>query len=76
MGTVLYAAAWLAGTSLYRSLGYKEQLEAGGGGALGGSQPSRMPALMKVFMFLLDKDGVKLKPDEFVAKIPAELLSA
>ena len=32
----------------------------------------QIPVLMKVFMFLLDKDGVKLKPDEFVANIPAE----
>jgi len=29
VGTVLYAAAWLAGTSLYRSLGYKQEFEPG-----------------------------------------------
>jgi hypothetical protein len=73
VGTVLYAASWLAGTSLYRSMGYREKMEPGVV-VLSKEVDERIPALMKVFMFLLDKDGVKLKPDEFVAKIPAELL--
>jgi hypothetical protein len=72
VGTVLYAASWLAGTSLYRSMGYKDQMEPGVV-VLSKEVDQRIPALMKVFMYMLDKDGVKLKPDEFVAKIPAEL---
>ena len=74
VGTVLYAAAWLAGTSLYRSLGYKQELEPGVV-VLSEEANQQIPALMKVFMFLLDKDGVKLKPDDFVGKIPPELQS-
>jgi hypothetical protein len=74
VGTVLYAAAWLAGTSLYRSLGYKQEFEPGVV-VLSEEANRQMPALMKVFMFLLDKEGVKLKTNEFVTKIPTELTS-
>ena len=72
VGTMLYAAAWLAGTSLYRSLAYKQDFEPGVV-VLSEEANQHIPALMKVFMFLLDKEGVKLKPDEFVANIPQEL---
>lgn len=70
-GTVLRAAAWLAGTSLYRSLGYQEELEPGVL-VLSEEANQRVPGLMKVFMFLLDKEGIKLRADEFVANIPQE----
>jgi hypothetical protein len=72
VGTVLYAAAWLAGTSLYRSLGYQQEFEPGVV-VLSEEANQQIPALMKVFMFLLDKDGLKLKPDGFIARIPPEL---
>ena len=68
-GTALYAASWLAGTSLYRSLGHEAQIEPGVI-VLSAKADQQISTLMKVFMFLLDKDGVKLKADEFVAKIP------
>jgi hypothetical protein len=70
-GTVLYAAAWLAGTSLYRSLGYQQELEPGVV-VLSEQANRQVPTLMKVFMLLLDKEGVKLPPDGFIAKIPEQ----
>jgi hypothetical protein len=72
LGTVLYAASWLAGTSLYRSLGHEDGIEPGVI-VLSAKADQQIAALMKVFMFLLDKDGVKLKADEFVPKIPGLL---
>jgi hypothetical protein len=71
-GTVLHAAAWLAGTSLYRSLGYQEEMEPGVV-VLSEEANQQIPAVMKVFLFLLDKEGVKLGTDGFIAKIPEEL---
>lgn len=68
-GTVLYAASWLAGTSLYRSLGHADHMEPGVI-VLSAKADQQIPSLMKAFMFLLGKDGVELKADEFVAKIP------
>ena len=68
-GTALYAASWLAGTSLYRSLGHEAHIEPGVI-VLSAKADPQISALMKVFMFLLDKDGVKLKADEFVPRIP------
>lgn len=68
-GTVLYAASWLAGTSLYRSLGHADLMEPGVI-ALSAKADQQIPSLMKAFMFLLGKDGVELKADEFVAQIP------
>ncbi len=71
-GTVLYAASWLAGTSLYRSLGHEADVEPGVI-ILSAKADQQIPALMKVFLFLLDKNGVKLNADEFVPKIPEAL---
>ncbi len=69
--TVLHACAWLAGTSLYRSF------ESGGDAAPGSAafierSNEEGLKLMKVFMFLVDKDGIKLRPDDFAVEIPAE----
>ncbi len=69
--TVLHASAWLAGTSLYRSF------ESGGDAAPGSAafvERSNQEGLklMKVFMFLVDKDGIQLKPEDFAVEIPAE----
>ncbi len=64
--TVLYACAWLAGTSLYRSL------EAAGSAAFADKSNEEGLKLMKVFMFLVDKDGIKLKPEDFAVQIPAD----
>ncbi len=68
--SVLYAAAWLAGTSLYRSFGYAEEA-ASGTIMLSEKANQEWPKLMKVLMFLLDKEGIKLKQDELILEIPA-----
>ena len=69
--TVLHAAAWLAGTSLHRSFGYTEE-QAPGTIMLSEKANQEWPKLMKTFMFLLEKDGFKLGPDELVLKFPGE----
>ena len=70
-GTLLRAAAWLAGTSLYRSFGFKADI-APGSPVLSDKANEEGPKLLKVFMFLVDKLGIKLKPDGFISEIPAE----
>jgi hypothetical protein len=69
--TVLHAAAWLAGTSLYRSFGYKEE-QAPGTIMLSEKANEEWPKLMKTFVFLVEKDGIKLKPDELILNFPGE----
>lgn len=69
--SVLQACAWLAGTSLYRSFGFEAAIEPGS------PVPSDKPneeglKLLKVFMYLVDKDGIKLKPDDFAVEIPPD----
>ncbi len=67
--TVLHACAWLAGTSLNRSL--ESAGEASPGAPAERSNEEGLK-LMKVFMFLVDKDGIKLKPEDFAVEIPNE----
>ncbi len=70
-GTVLRAAAWLAGTSLYRSLGLPTDLPPGSPVI---SEQSDAEGLkwMKVFMLLVDRSGINLKPDDYAVDIPPE----
>ncbi len=69
--TVLHAAAWLAGTSLYRSLGHADET-APGTVVLSEKANEEWPKLMKVFSYLLDKEGLKLKPDDLMLTFPGE----
>ena len=69
--SVLYAAAWLAGTSLYRSLGYTHE-SAPGTVILSDKVNNEWPKLMNSYMFFLQKDGIKLNPADLVLNIPQE----
>lgn len=69
--TVLHAAAWLAGTSLYRSFGFGEAT-APGTIMLSEKSNQEWPKLMKTFVFLLEKEGIQLKPDELILKFTGE----
>ncbi len=68
-GTVLRAGAWLAGTSLYRALGLPTDLPPGSPVI---SEQSGAEGLkwMKVFMLLVERGGINLKPDDYAADIP------
>jgi hypothetical protein len=68
-GTLLRAAAWLSGTSLYRSFRFAGKIPPGSP-ILSDQSNEEGLKLLKVFMFLIDKDGIKLKQDDFSAEIP------
>ena len=69
--TLLRAAGWLAGTSLYRSFSFPADIPAGSPVLSDKSNDEGMK-LLKVFMFLVQKFGVELKAGDFAAEIPAE----
>ncbi len=60
--TVLYAAAWLAGTSLYRSLKIEGDLQPGVV-VLSEKANEEWPKLMRTFVYLVEKFGIAVKPD-------------
>ena len=68
-GTVLFAGAWLAGTSLYRSLGYTQNSEPGTG-ILSEKVNQEWPKLMDLFTYYMVKSGIQLKPDQIRTQIP------
>jgi hypothetical protein len=69
--TVLYAAAWLAGTSLYRSMGIHPDIEPGTP-VLSDQANEHGPKLLTIFSTLVEKFGLALKQDDLVFKVPAE----
>ena len=69
--TVLYAAAWLAGTSLYRSLGYEQSI-APGTVVLSEKANQQWPKLMNVFVFILGHDGINITPGDLDYRIPTK----
>jgi hypothetical protein len=69
--TVLFAAAWLAGTSLFRSLGLGGDAQPGVV-VLSEKANEEWPKLMKTFLYLLEKFGIQVKPEAATFKIPAE----
>ncbi len=69
--SVLCAAAWLAGTSLHRSLGYQHE-SAPGTVILSDKVNNEWPKLMNLYMSFLQKDGINLKPQDLVLDIPQE----
>ncbi len=68
--SVLHAAAWLAGISLRRSFGSDGKGSSGAAGGADGSNEELK--LMKVFMFLVDKNGIQLKPEDYARDVPEE----
>jgi hypothetical protein len=67
--TLLHACAWLAGTSLFRSFEFDPNSEPGTP-VLSDQANLEGVKLLKVFMFLLKKDGIDLKPDDLAAELP------
>ncbi len=68
--SVLHAAAWLAGISLRRSFGSDgESSPEAASGADGSNEELK---LMKVFMFLVDKNGIQLNPEDYAKDVPEE----
>ena len=63
--TVLFSAACLAGTSLFRSFGYSQNTEPGTV-VLSDQANQAGSNLMKLFMFFIQKYGVSLKPNQLV----------
>ncbi|HET6846425.1 MAG TPA: hypothetical protein VFH29_06290 [Anaerolineales bacterium] len=69
--TVLFAAAWLAGTSLYRSLGIGAELEPGVV-VLSEKANEEGPTLLAMFAYLLPRFGIKFNMAEAVFDVPQE----
>lgn len=69
--SLLRACAWLAGTSLYRSFAFDQQIEPGSP-VLSDKSNTEGMKMLKVFMFLVQQDGIKLKPDDFAVSLPAD----
>lgn len=69
--TVLFAAAALAGTSLYRSLKIEEELQPGVV-VLSDKVNEEWPKLMRTFVYLLEKFGIRVKVEEANFEIAAE----
>ena len=68
-GTVLSAAAWLAGTSLYRSFGYAQHPEPGTV-MLSEKANQGFPRLLELFTYYMVQSGTQIKPEQFVLQIP------
>lgn len=68
-GTVLSAAAWLAGTSLYRSFGYTQNPEPGTV-MLSEKANRAFPKLLDLFTYYISKGGTPIKPEHFILEIP------
>jgi hypothetical protein len=68
-GTVLSAAAWLAGTSLYRSFGYTQNPEPGTV-MLSEKANQEFPKLLDLFTYYMFQSGTHIKPEQFILQIP------
>ena len=68
-GTVLAAAAWLAGTSLYRSFEYAQTAEPGTV-MLSEKANQAFPRLLDLFTYYMSKSGTQIKPDQFILETP------
>src|SRR5512133_2376608 len=67
--TLVHACAWLAGTSLFRSFGF-EHKSPPGTPVLSDQANVEGLKLLKVFMFLIKKDAIDVKPDDLAAELP------
>src|SRR5574341_92042 len=70
-GTVLSVAAWLTGTSLYRSLNYKHN-PAPGVMMLSNEVNEVGPKIMSIFQYYLHQNGIDLRPDQLILNPPDE----
>ena len=68
-GTVLSAAAWLAGTSLYRSFEYAQNPEPGTV-MLSEKANQAFPKLLDLFTYYMFQSGTQIKPEQFILQIP------
>ena len=68
-GTVLSVAAWLTGTSLYRSMQYRHD-PAPGVIMLSNEVNEAWPTLLNLFLYYCLRNGVELKPDKFILETP------
>lgn len=69
--SVLYAAAWLTGTSLYRSFNYTHDAKPGTV-ILSDKANEEWPKLANLYMHVIEKDGIKLQPKDLITDIPVE----
>lgn len=67
--TVLFAAAWLAGTSLNRSFGYGQKSKPGTI-VLSEKANQEWPELMGLFIFYTQKKGVNLNFTQLITELP------
>jgi hypothetical protein len=68
-GTVLSAAAWLAGTSLYRSFGYTQNPEPGTV-MLSEKANQQVSKLLDLFTYYMLQSGTHIRPEQFILQIP------
>ena len=68
-GTVLSAAAWLAGTSLYRSFRYTQTPEPGTV-MLSEKANQEFPKLLDLFTYYMVKGGTQIPPEQFILDTP------
>jgi len=68
-GNVLSAAAWLAGTSLYRSFGYPQSPEPGTV-MLSEKANQEFPKLLDLFTYYMLQGGTQIKPEQFILQTP------
>ena len=70
-GTVLSTAAWLAGTSLYRSLNYRHN-PVPGTIVLSDEVNEEWPKLMQLFRYYCQRNGISFTPEQLVLTPPDE----
>ncbi len=68
--SLLQAAAWLTGNSLRRS--FESDGHGEGEAPPANSESNEQLKLMKAFLFLVDKYGIKLKANDYATEIPPE----
>ncbi len=69
--SLLRAMAWLSGTSLYRSFGFATELPPGSP-VLSDQSNEEGQRLLKAFLFLIDRYGVKVEPGGQLPEIAPE----
>jgi hypothetical protein len=66
--TALIAAAWLAATSLYRSMGYPPNIEPGTVVISETIEP-KWPRLINLYLSVIERDGIKMDRDEMLKNV-------
>ena len=68
--TALISAAWLAATSLYRSMGYPQDVEPGTV-VISDTVSPKWPNMINLYLSVIEKDGIKLNHDEMIENVHA-----